>query len=36
MEPAVDTLATLLYVPSILLSLGFSILIYVLEALAVG
>lgn len=35
MEPAVDTLAALLYVPSILLSLGFSILIYVLEALAV-
>lgn len=35
MESAVDTVATLLYLPSILLALGFLILTYVLEALAV-
>ena len=36
MEPAVAyNVATFLYLPSILLALGFSILIYVLEALAV-
>ena len=35
MEPAVDTVAALLYLPSILLALGFLILTYVLEALAV-